>query len=201
MNWKSAIITFLIAFLLVGLLTRGGACPMGGRGGQIGPSPEAEILTIEPAGRPWEKAEGLAAASFRLRAEVADTDQKRKQGLVGRDALQPGYGMLYVYEEPRQPKFDWSGMKFGVSAAFMKADGTIIAIHTAPREDQQTFAPPEPIKYALETRPGWFADRVIEVGDRMSIPERPAPATAGPGGATDEEAGAREKDAPAESAD
>jgi hypothetical protein len=121
----------------------------------------------------------LADYSYALRAEVAATPEKRKQGLLGRRGLEPGYGMIYVYEEPDRPEFSWAGMKFDVSAAFLRPDGTIAQIHRP--AGGGTFQPQEPVKYVLEVRRGWFEDRDIQPGDRLDIPEELAGAPARPG--------------------
>ncbi len=77
-----------------------------------------------------------------MQAEVASTPEARQAGLVGRGGLQPGYGMLYVYPEPQQTKFEWSKMTFPVSDAFLGDDGTILAIHQAAAHDSTPYTPP-----------------------------------------------------------
>jgi hypothetical protein len=170
MNWKRHIITFVIIFLVVGLLLapRGG-CPGAAPRGAARP-PDARIVSLTVAGRPAAE-DRLAPRSYTIRAEVADTVQKRQAGLSERRGLEPGYGMLYVYEEPRRPEFSWQYMSFPVSAAFMRGDGTIAEIHRAAPQESGVFVPADSVLYALEVRDGWFADRNLGPGDRLELPQ------------------------------
>jgi len=184
-KWYQQLVIAMVLFMLVGLVFRGG-CPAAQ---PMGAPPGARIVEVVVAGRPGPGEERLSPASFTIRAEVADTQQKRRQGLVGRRGLAPGHGMLYVYEEPSTPPFDWSAMKFPVSVAFIAPDGTIVDIHRAAAGDPGEYSPPNPIRYALEVRAGWFQDRGITPGDRLILPPELAaqPATP-PADESDEEA-------------
>lgn len=181
MNWKRQILIFLAIFAVVGLLTRGGGCPGASQGGRPA---DAEVVELSVAGAP---AEDLSRSeySYTLRAEVADTAEKRRKGLSGRGALEPGYGMIYVYEEPKRPEFAWGEDYPEVSAAFLGEDGTIARIYT-PSDRPDRLTPEEPVKFLLEVRQGWFEDRGVKAGDRLEIPNdvsakpEPQPEPAGP---------------------
>ena len=166
MNWKRHLTTFLIvaAVGLLFLVPRSACTPGGGR--SAGPPPEARVVELHLQDPPL--AEGrLAAYSFAVRAEVADTRQKRQQGLAGRAGLQPGSGMLYVYAEPQQPEFCAAATPFAVSMAFIRADGTVSEVRRCMPNDPEVFRPQEPILYALEVRAGWFEDRNVGPGARF----------------------------------
>ncbi len=189
MKWSRQIVIFIAIFLMVGLFMRPGGCT-GSR--PAGPAPGARFVTVSVAGRPRPDEKDLAAPSFTVQAEVADTSQSRQKGLVGRDGLQPGYGMLYVYPGPQRPKFDWSQMAFPVSDAFLGPDGAILDIRQIAEHEQGAYTPKEPVRFVLEVRGGWFQDRGVRVGDRLVLPDEltgqeapaatvePAPAPAEP---------------------
>ncbi len=184
MKWARQVVIFLAIFMMVGLFMKPGGCT-GGQ--QAGPPPGARFVPVSVAGRPGADEKDLSPSSFTVQAEVASTPEARRAGLVGRGGLQPGYGMLYVYPAPQQPKFDWAQMGFPVSDAFLGDDGTILAIHQAAEHDQTPFTPLQPMRFVLEVRKGWFLDHGVKAGDRMVLPadlipkEAPAPApTAGP---------------------
>jgi uncharacterized membrane protein (UPF0127 family) len=166
-KWLYQALIFLAVFLLMGLFVKQGGCTPPRA---TGTPPGARIVDLSVAGRPTPQETDLAAASFTIHAEVADTQQARQQGLVGRAGLQPGYGMLYVYPEPRQAKFDWSQMSFAVSDAFLAPDGTILDIQQAGEHDPTPYTAPNPVKFVLEVRQGWFADRGVKAGDRIVLP-------------------------------
>jgi len=125
----------------------------------------------------------LSKLSYTIHAEVADTPQKRRQGLSGRPGLEPGYGMLYVYDEPTRPEFSEAETPFPLSVAFIAADGSITEIQRTDANDPRIIKPAEPVKYALEVRSGWFEDRGVRPGEAFRIPpivppparETPAP--------------------------
>jgi uncharacterized membrane protein (UPF0127 family) len=174
-KWSWQILVFVGIFLLMSLLVKPGGCTPSQ---PAGPPPGARFVTVSVAGRPAPAEKDLSAASFTLQAEVADTAEARGQGLIGRQGLQPGYGMLYVYPEPQQPKFDWSQMSFPVTDAFLAPDGTILALHQAAAHDATSYTPDKPVKLVLEVRSGWFEDRGIKAGDRLVLPpELGGPAT------------------------
>ncbi len=167
MNWKKHIIIMLGVFIVVGLLFGRGGCPPGPGAGRPG---DARVVELHVPGRP---AEGLPRSdySYTIQAEVADTPEKRQKGLSGRSALEPGYGMLYVYEEPSRPDFAWPKGHIKVSAAFLKADGTIAETYTPMLEDTgDRKTAEEPVKFVLEVRAGWFDDRGLKAGDRLVVP-------------------------------
>jgi uncharacterized membrane protein (UPF0127 family) len=113
----------------------------------------------------------LSPHSYVIRAEAADTKEKRQRGLAGRPGLEPGYGMLYIYEEPLRPEFSEAGTPFPLSVAFIREDGTIAELVATEANDPARFTSQEPIKYVLEVRPRWFEDRGLGVGRRRRLPE------------------------------
>jgi len=153
------LITFLIvAGLLVLFLYRGGC----GQGEQTGIPEDARIV------------EGKVGRHV-VRAEVADTRALRLKGLSGRRQLAPGYGMLFIFEEPDRYDFWMKDTTVPLSIAFVRGDGTIVAIRQMEPESLRRVSPPEPVKYALEVRRGWFRERGIEEGMVLELPDRIPP--------------------------
>jgi uncharacterized membrane protein (UPF0127 family) len=177
-------VTFLIVFFLVGMLLFGsrGGCAPGARGRPVRP-PDAQVVELTVADAP--RADGrLSPYSYVIRAEAADTKEKRQRGLAGRPGLEPGYGMLYVYEKPLRPEFSEAGTPFPLSVAFIREDGTIAEIVETEANDPARFTSQEPIKYVLEVRHRWFEDRGLGIGTRLRLPEgltaQPGPFQVGP---------------------
>jgi len=164
-KWTKHLLIFIVVFLALGYFFRGGCAP-GGTGG--GPPPDARFVEVRVPGLPGAS-EHQAGRSYALRAEVADTVEKRQKGLSGRRGLEPGHAMLYVYLEPRTPEFTGGSTPFPLSTAFLRDDGTIASIHKTEPKDATRFGPEEPVRYALEVRQGWFEDRGLKAGDRVEI--------------------------------
>ncbi len=181
MNWKKHIIIFLVVFLLGGLLMRPGGCAPAG----VGHPEDAVFVELSVPEAP--RVEHQAAVSYTIRAEVADTPEKRQQGLTGRRGLEPGYGMLFVYPEPSEPRMSQAETPFPLSVAFVTEDGEIIGIRDTEPNDSTIFTPPEPVPYVLQVRGGWFADRGLEEGDRLEIGGLPEERPAGPEGEAPEQ--------------
>jgi uncharacterized membrane protein (UPF0127 family) len=178
MNWKNHLLTFVIIFAAVVLMAR--TCQPRTPPGAVPPA-DARYVTLTLEGRP----DRLSELSYEVRAELADTQEKRWQGLAGRPGLAPGGGMLYVYPEPQQPKLNEAGTGFPLSVAFLRDDGTIAEIHDMTAADQTVIQPAEPVRYILELRAGWFADRGVGPGARFLIPELPPPPAPPPAEAAD----------------
>lgn len=168
MKWSWQILIFVGIFAFIVMMAKGGGgCPTRQ---PVGAAPGAKIVAVTVAGRPTPEEKQLSPASFAIQAEVADTEQTRRQGLIGRGGLQPGCGILYVYPEPQKPQFVWSAMSFPVSDAFLGPDGTILAVRDAAAHDPATYTPEAPAKFVLEVRRGWFEDRGLKAGDKLVLP-------------------------------
>jgi len=61
-------------------------------------------------------------------------------------------------------------VSFPLSIAFFRSDGTIVSIHGMSPGDQRPVRPPSPVRYALETNRGWFAERNIRPGAKIEFP-------------------------------
>jgi len=160
--WTRQLVTFLIIFLLAGyLMYRNPNCGAP-RGQGIRPA-DARIVEV-----------GIGDQS--IQAEVADTSGLRRKGLQGRSALEPGYGMLFVFDELDTVSFWMEKTTIPLSIAFIKADGTIVQIEKMQPQDLRRVSSNEPVKYALEVRQDYFEDHGFEPGIRVRIPAEMPPA-------------------------
>lgn len=60
--------------------------------------------------------------------EIADDPKERADGLSGRETLEAGSGMLFLYEAPLRAWFWMKGTKMSLDMIFIEPDGTISAI-------------------------------------------------------------------------
>ena len=104
----------------------------------------------------------------KLTAEVARTSEQQMTGLMYRFSLKPDHGMVFVFERSEQRAFWMKNTYIPLSIAFVAADGRIVNIEDmAPRDESSHFSA-GPAMYAIEMRKGWFAERGIRAGDRVS---------------------------------
>jgi uncharacterized membrane protein (UPF0127 family) len=110
----------------------------------------------------------LTIGKHKIVAEVALTDEQRSTGLMYRFSLKPDHGMIFVFDSA-QPQAFWMKNTFiPLSIAFIASDGRIVNITDMAPQDERSHWSTGPAQYALEMRKGWFAERGIGPGDRVT---------------------------------
>jgi uncharacterized membrane protein (UPF0127 family) len=120
----------------------------------------------------------IETASGRVvfRAEVADTDELRLRGLMGRTRLAEDEAMAFLWTEDTDAAFHMRDTLIPLSIAFFDADGRILrmldmdpcAADPCPRYEAGV-----PYRGALEVNQGALARKGVRVGDRVAIGLRP----------------------------
>ena len=169
--------------LVVGLLATTLGCPAvdenaaGGDGGPAtGPAPaapapqdpsdavEATGATRPPAGHAW-----VIFAEDTVVAEVAATVEARQQGLMYREEVPDGTGMLFVFQD-NQPRAFWMANTYvPLDIAYMDPSYRIVDIVQMEPLVTETYPSNAPAMFALEVRKGWFAEEGIDVGAQAEI--------------------------------
>ena len=113
----------------------------------------------------------LTIGSTTLRVEVAQTQQQEEAGLSGRSGLEPGTGMLFLFDPPQMPGFWMKDMRFPLDVIFAAPDGTIVTVYRnlAPDTYPQAFYPSSPASYVLEVPAGYAAQRGIVEGQKIVV--------------------------------
>ncbi len=103
-----------------------------------------------------------------IQAEVAETEEARRIGLMNREKLEEGRGMLFVFSQPQPMAFWMKNTLVPLSIAYINAAGVIREIHDM-RPLDETAVPSAfgDILYALEVPQGWFARNKVLPGDRV----------------------------------
>src|SRR5919202_3654913 len=102
--------------------------------------------------------------------EIADTPAEQETGLMGRSALAPNAGMLFVFGQDQPLSFWMKDTLIPLSIAFMDSQGRIVDIQDMQPLDQTPHDSAAPAKYALEVNQGFFAAQGIQVGDQAVLP-------------------------------
>jgi uncharacterized protein len=113
-------------------------------------------------------------AELGTRIGVADGWWSRSRGLLGRDALAPGEGLLLT---PCR-SIHMYGMRFPLDVAFLDREGTVVETYADLAPGRRTGWH-RTARHALELPAGTLAATGTGPGDRLAW-AAPAPATSGP---------------------
>lgn len=117
-----------------------------------------------------------ASGRHAFRVEVADTDEKRAEGLMYRTKLDPDYGMLFDFKREQNVYFWMKNTYVSLDMIFVRADGTIahIAEDTVPLSEA-TVSSRAPVRFVFEVVAGTTKRLGIKPGDRVVHPLIRAP--------------------------
>ncbi|MBS1190069.1 MAG: hypothetical protein H6R10_1861 [Rhodocyclaceae bacterium] len=110
----------------------------------------------------------LTIGFYRIETEVAADLKNRMQGLMGRRALAPQQGMLFVFPEVARHCMWMKNTFLPLSVAFLDEDGKIINIEDMQPETLDSHCAAKPARFALEMNQGWFAGKGIKPGSRLA---------------------------------
>lgn len=101
-------------------------------------------------------------------AELADNDASRMRGLMFRERLTPNHGMLFVFEARAVHCMWMRNTLIPLSVAFIDDDGSVVNIEDMQPKTEVSHCASRPVRYALEMDKGWFAQRGLKAGAKMS---------------------------------
>ena len=176
-RWRGRLLRRLALPCVLCLLAMGG-CEGAGRAGK-GPEHREAGAPRDGAGRDageektcrgnevWLKIRGRP-----LRAEIADTPERRRRGLMFRKSLPPNRGMLFIFPEEDYHGFWMKNTGIPLSIAFISRDGRIRQIEVMEPMSEEIHSSRFPVKYALEVNRGWFSQFGIRAGHVVTgLPE------------------------------
>jgi len=104
-----------------------------------------------------------------MRVEVADTPEKRRQGLMNRNKLAAEEGMLFVFDEEQKLSFWMKNTTIPLSIAYINKSGVIKEIHNMTPLSEKPVYSQYSVLYALEVNQGFFQKSGIKAGDRVQF--------------------------------
>ncbi|MDR1637471.1 MAG: DUF192 domain-containing protein [Treponema sp.] len=113
--------------------------------------------------------ERSAGPPVRLNVELALSEEEQSQGLMYRESLSEGRGMLFVFGRDKLASFWMKNTIIPLSIAYINSDGSILEIHDMRPEDLSLIRSSRSVRYALEVPRGWFGRAGIGPGDRALI--------------------------------
>lgn len=162
--------TFVVALALAPLL--GMIAVAQAQGGE-------DAYPITPMASSWVQLGG-----HRFSVEIAQTDAQRARGLMFRDRMDAGHGMLFIHDGQRPLAYWMKNTHIALDIFYFDANRHLVSVaKNTPACDLGNMCPPYrsegPAKYVLELNAG-IADRLhVKKGDTLSfgpgIPAAPAP--------------------------
>jgi uncharacterized membrane protein (UPF0127 family) len=110
----------------------------------------------------------LTAGMHLIRAEVAAEPAARARGLMYREKLGQNAGMLFIFNESAPYCMWMRNTLIPLSVAFVDERDEIINIEDMQPQTEDSHCAARPARYALEMDRGWFAQRGIKAGTRLS---------------------------------
>lgn len=116
----------------------------------------------------------LKVGTTQVDAEVADSPDERRLGLMHRTAMEADHGMLFVYPDEALRSFWMKNTQIPLSIAYLDATGRIVHIADMVPFDTRAVPSQRPAQFALEMNKGWFGRHGVKVGQKVE--GLPAPA-------------------------
>ncbi|MBN1619859.1 DUF192 domain-containing protein [candidate division WOR-3 bacterium] len=111
----------------------------------------------------------IALKTETLTVEIADDVNKRTAGLMFRDSLPEGEGMLFVFERPHVLSFWMKNTSIALDIAFLDSDMVIREIKKMEPLSLENTMSGFSALYALEVNEGWFSSKNIGPGDKIEF--------------------------------
>jgi uncharacterized membrane protein (UPF0127 family) len=120
------------------------------------------------------KTGSVKVAAHPLKVELAVSDDERSRGLMFRKSLGKEEGMLFVFDELGYHSMWMKDTLIPLSVAFIDGEGKIINILDMEPQTLDTHSAAGPARYAIETNKGWFEEKKVKPGDKVTgLPKPP----------------------------
>ena len=119
---------------------------------------------LPPAGHAW-----VIFDADTVLAEVAATAEEREQGLMYREEVPDGTGMLFVFTDSRVRSFWMANTYVALDIAYMDPSFRVVDIIAMEPLVTESYPSSAPSMYGLEVRQGWFSEQEITIGAQAEI--------------------------------
>ena len=133
------------------------------------------LFAQDPAHRPQFEKKTIKVGNTKILVELADTREKQAYGLMFRQSLKDGEGMLFVFQDEEVRNFWMKNTFIDLSIAYISSNKKIIKIldMAATKSEMEsflsTYSSETPAQYALEVPKGWFLRNKIKLGDKLVL--------------------------------
>jgi uncharacterized protein len=117
----------------------------------------------------------LKIGKYTVQAEIADTDNSRRIGLMNRSNLEMDSGMLFVFSRSETQCMWMKNTLIDLDVAFADNYGRILNIEQMKAGTSDIHCSNGNAKFALEMNLDWFKNRQILEGEQLHIPSNLKP--------------------------
>ena len=138
----------------------------------------ATFLTFVCSGRDnFQQEKDFARLVFpsgtEMRAEIVSTPAARATGLMFREALPPGEGMLFIFEEADFHAIWMLNMKFSIDIIWLSPERRIVhlehSVPPCPEEPCPSYQPMQKALYVIEVPAGFAKKEGLRLGMKVVI--------------------------------
>jgi uncharacterized membrane protein (UPF0127 family) len=106
------------------------------------------------------------AGEQRVRVEIARNETERQRGLMYRQSLEPGRGMIFLWERPERLKFWMKNTYIPLDMIFIAGDKHVVYVeeNAEPLTTVNRGPDGEDSQYVLEVPGGWARAHGVERG-------------------------------------
>ncbi len=113
--------------------------------------------------------QGTDSVLARLDIEIADSEYETQTGLMYRDAMDTGQGMLFVFDRETLHSFYMKNTQIPLDLIFIKANHQVGSIsENAQPLDESGISSQVPVQYVLEINAGLARKWGLQPGDSIS---------------------------------
>jgi len=107
-------------------------------------------------------------------ASVADSPEERQQGLSGTTMLPEDVVKLFVFDDNNRWSFWMKDMRYAIDMLWVNEGEEIVHIERAVAPETypaQSFTPPVPARYVIETVAGFSEKQQLATGTKVVLPD------------------------------
>ena len=117
----------------------------------------------------FTKADEIFLENYLTEIEIANTFEKRKNGLMYRAELSKNSGMFFIWDSERFQCMWMKNTSLELNIAFISNQGEILEIFDMIPFSTESICSSRKVKYALEVNKNWFKENKINVGDKINL--------------------------------
>jgi|GEM_PF-953420 len=129
---------------------------------------EAGEVDIPPPSTPGTVATVTIGDKARFNVEIAETDEERRRGLMGRESLPPNFGMWFVFPQETMDPFWMKDTLVPLDIIYVDRDMKVVhIIQSAVPGSIEMLRSSKPYLYVLEVEAGAVEKYNIKIGDTV----------------------------------